>query len=81
MMLRNLKGFGRYNTRWFKQSFRGKKILEQLSKSRLFTEFENRALFFPAEKSPRFSNSVKKRGFENCSIIFLHRDWKSDVKK
>ena len=27
---------------------RGKKILEKLSKPRIFTEFENRALFSPA---------------------------------
>ena len=53
---------------------RGKNILEQLSKPRYFTEFENHGLFSTATqqgKRAEFKNSVKNRGFEICSNIFF----------
>ena len=37
-----------FHTRYRIEPPRGKNILEQLSKPRFFTEFENRALFFPS---------------------------------
>ena len=53
---------------------RGKKILEQLSRTRLLTVFENPA-FFPLLRSrgekARDSNSVKNRVLERCSNIFF----------
>ena len=55
---------------------RRKNILEQLSRTRIFTGFENPALFFPAcyvapKKGAGNSNPVKNRVLESCSNIFF----------
>ena len=47
---------------------RGKDLLEQLSRPRFFTLFENRALFFQQRRRAIFELR-KKRGFKSCSNI------------
>ena len=55
--------------------FRGKKILEKLSRTRFFREFENPALFpllrSRGEKGGNFK-SRKKLVLESCTNIFFH---------
>ena len=54
---------------------REKKILEQLSRTQFFTEFENPAFFFPAEKRARISNPVKNLILESYSNVFFILIW------
>ena len=53
---------------------RGRKILEQLSRTLFFTEFENPVLFFHATSQWRSGGNFKSRKnrvLESCSKIFL----------